>query len=168
MAKLILVFATLAICVFLANASIYRTVVEFEEDDDVNTKMGPQQGKCQREFMQHQQLRGCKQWIRQRAQQGRIGYEADDFELVLDVDLEDDENPMRRPQQPALQMCCNELRQVDKMCVCPTLKQAAQQARLQGMHGPQQVKHMFQTAQNLPKICKIPVGSCQFKASPTY
>ncbi|VVB15965.1 unnamed protein product [Arabis nemorensis] len=166
MAKLILVFVSLALCVLLANASIYRTVVEFEEDDGISNRRGQQQGKCQREFMQHQQLRGCKQWIRQRAQQGRIGYEADDFELVLHVDLEDDENPMPRPHQPALRMCCNELRQVEKMCVCPTLRQAAQQVGFQGRHGPQQVQHMFQTAQNLPKICKIPVGSCQFKASP--
>ncbi|CAE6240801.1 unnamed protein product [Arabidopsis arenosa] len=165
MAKLILVFATFALFILLANASIYRTVVEFEEEDDVSNRPG--QGKCQREFMQHQQLRGCKQWIRKRAQQGRIGYEADDFELTLDVDLEDDENPMGPQQQSSLKMCCNELRQVDKMCVCPTLKKAAQQVRFQGMHGQQQMKHVFQTAQNLPNICKIPaVGSCQFKASP--
>ncbi|CAH8279685.1 unnamed protein product [Arabidopsis lyrata] len=164
MAKLILVFATLALFILLANASIYRAVVEFDEEDDVSN---PQQDKCQREFMQHQQLRGCKQWIRKRAQQGRIGYEADDFELTLDVDFEDDENPTPQQHQPALRMCCNELRQVDKMCVCPTLKKAAQQVRFQGMHGQQQMKHVFQTAQNLPKICKIPaVESCQFKASP--
>ncbi|CAH2069946.1 unnamed protein product [Thlaspi arvense] len=167
MAKLSLVFATLALFVLLANASVYRTVVEFEEEDDVSKQMRPQQGKCQREFMQQQQLRACKRWIRKRAQRGRIGYEADDFELTLDVDLEDDENQMPQRQQPALRMCCKELRQVDRMCVCPTLRQAAQQVSLQGTHGKQQMRHMFRTAKNLPNICNIPaVRSCQFKATP--
>lgn len=84
--------------------------------------------------------------------------------LMFDLDVE---NPMSQHRQPDLRMCCNELKQVDKMCVCPTLKLAAQQVRFQGMHGPQQVKHMFRTAKNLPNICDIPaVGSCQFKASP--
>lgn len=164
MAKLILVFATFALFILLANASIYRAVVEFDEEDDVRD---PQQGKCEKEFMQQQKLRACKQWIRNRAQQGRIGYEADDFELTLDVDLEDDENPTPQHHQPALKMCCNELRLVDKMCVCPTLEKAAQQVRFEGMHGQQLMKHVFQTAKNLPNICRIPaVGSCQFKASP--
>ncbi|XP_023633404.1 LOW QUALITY PROTEIN: 2S seed storage protein 5 [Capsella rubella] len=62
MAKLIHVFATLALFILLAHTSIYRAVVENDEEDDVSN-----------------------------------------------------------PQQ-ALKMCCNELRQVDKMCVCPTLK----------------------------------------------
>ncbi|KAG2299359.1 hypothetical protein Bca4012_010931 [Brassica carinata] len=134
MAKLFLVLATLALFVFLANASIYRTVVEIDDEDDISNQMGTQQGKCLREFMQQQKLTGCKKWIRKRAQQGRIGYEADDFEFTLEVDFEDDENTMPQHHQTALKVCCNELRQVVKMCVCPTLKQATQQVRFQGMH----------------------------------
>ncbi|ESQ42993.1 hypothetical protein EUTSA_v10015934mg [Eutrema salsugineum] len=164
MAKLLLVFATLALFGLLANASIYRTIVEFDEEDDVSNPIRPLQGKCQKEYMQQQQLSACRNWIQKRAQQGRIGYEADDFELTLDLD--DDENQIPQ-QKPALKQCCNELRQVDKMCVCPTLRQAAQQASFQGMHGPGQVKHMFRSAKNLPKICNIrEVESCQFKATP--
>ncbi|XP_010545209.1 PREDICTED: 2S seed storage protein 5-like [Tarenaya hassleriana] len=155
MAKLIVLLATFALFLVLSNASIYRTVVEFDEDD-VNQR-GPQ-GRCQREFQQQQQLRACQQWIRRRAQRGG-GSADDDIELVT----EDDDVNQRTP---ALRQCCNELRQVDRMCVCPVIRHAAQQVRYQGQHQPQQVRQMFQAARNLPNICNIPVGQCQFQATP--
>ncbi|XP_019057681.1 PREDICTED: sweet protein mabinlin-1-like [Tarenaya hassleriana] len=115
-------------------------------------------GRCQREFQQQQQLRACQQWIRRRAQRGG-GSADDDIELVT----EDDDVNQRTP---ALRQCCNELRQVDRMCVCPVIRHAAQQVRYQGQHQPQQVRQMFQAARNLPNICNIPVGQCQFQATP--
>ncbi|EOA18741.1 hypothetical protein CARUB_v10007322mg [Capsella rubella] len=163
--KLFLVSATLALCFLLTNASIYRTVVEFDEDDATNP-MGPyrSQQKCQREFQQAKHLRSCQQWMRQQTRQGRGGSPA----LVDEFDFEDDiENPQQR--QPILQQCCNELQQEDPVCVCPTLKQAARSVRLQGQHGPYQASKILQTAKRLPNICNIPqVGVCPFRASPYY
>ncbi|CAA7049218.1 unnamed protein product [Microthlaspi erraticum] len=161
-AKLILLFASLALFVLLANASTYRTVVEFEEEDGVISRSNSL--KCQLQYYEQEELKGCQLWISKRAQQGRIGYEADDFELTLH---ENDES--RRPQEhhPALKMCCDELRNLDKMCVCHTLKAAALQVKEEGMHQPRQVKHMFSTARNLPDVCDVPeVESCKFDATP--
>ncbi|KAG7546005.1 Bifunctional inhibitor/plant lipid transfer protein/seed storage helical domain superfamily [Arabidopsis suecica] len=83
--KLFLVCATLALCFLLTNASIYRTVVEFEEDDATNP-MGPRQ-RCQKEFQQSQHLRACQRWMQKQTRQGR----GDEFE-------DDMENP-QGPQQ---------------------------------------------------------------------
>ncbi|KFK41317.1 hypothetical protein AALP_AA2G114400 [Arabis alpina] len=163
--KLFLVCTALAFCFLLTNASIYRTVVEFDEDDDTNPigPQGPKQ-KCQKEFQQSQHLRACQQWIRMRAMKPRYGPGADD-----ELDFEDDfENPQGPQQQhPLLQKCCSELRQEEPVCVCPTLKQAAKAVRLQGQHGPFQVSKIFKTARNLPNVCNIPqVDVCPFKAIP--
>ncbi|XP_010539281.1 PREDICTED: 2S seed storage protein 5 [Tarenaya hassleriana] len=158
MAKLIVVLATFALFLLVANASIYRTVVEFDEED---VNQSGQQGQCQREFQQHQQFRACQKWIRQRGQRG--GYAEEDIELVVEED--NDEDDMNQRQQ-SLQQCCRELNQVDRMCVCPVIRHAAQQVRFQGQHQPQQVRQMFRAARNLPNICKIPVGQCQFQATP--
>ncbi|CAL9227020.1 unnamed protein product [Arabidopsis halleri] len=154
--KLFLVCATLALCFLLTNASIYRTVVEFEEDDATNP-MGPRQ-RCQKEFQQSQHLRACQRWMQKQTRQGR----GDEF------DFEDDmENP-QGPQQgyQLLQKCCNELRQEEPVCVCPTLKQAARAVRLQGQHGPLQSRKIYQTAKYLPNVCRIQqVGECPFQTT---
>nr|NP_001392896.1 2S seed storage protein 2-like precursor [Camelina sativa]AFQ32287.1 2S seed storage protein [Camelina sativa] len=161
--KLFLVSATLALCFLLTNASIYRTVVEFDEDDATNRQFRPQQ-KCQREFQQQQHLRACQSWMRQQTRQGRGSGPALDDEFDFQDDIE---NPQQR--HPVLQQCCNELQQEDPECVCPTLKQAARAVRLQGQQGPYQASQILQTAKRLPNICNIPqVGVCPFRASPYY
>jgi len=91
----------------------------------------------------------------QQARQGR----SDEF------DFEDDmENPQGQQQEQQLfQQCCNELRQEEPDCVCPTLKQAAKAVRLQGQHQPMQVRKIYQTAKHLPNVCDIPqVDVCPF------
>ncbi|EOA18499.1 hypothetical protein CARUB_v10007050mg [Capsella rubella] len=156
--KLFLVSATLALCFLLTNASIYRTVVEFDGDEATNP-MGPRQ-RCQKEFQASQHLRACQQLMRQQMRQGRGGVPA----------LDDDEFDMENPQRPyLLQQCCNELQQEEPVCVCPTLKQAAKSVRLQGQHGPFQARKIYQTAKHLPNICNIPqVGVCPFQTIPFF
>ncbi|KAL1203036.1 2S seed storage protein 3 [Cardamine amara subsp. amara] len=162
--KLFLVCATLALCFLLTNASIYRSVVEFDEDDDTKPMgpVGPRQ-KCRKEFQQAQHLRACQKWIKRQMRQGPFD---DEF------DLEDDmENPKGGPQQPRqlLHQCCNELREEEPVCVCPTLKRAAKAVRLQGQHGPFQASKIYRTARNLPQVCSIPqVDVCPFKAIPFF
>ncbi|KAL1203035.1 2S seed storage protein 3 [Cardamine amara subsp. amara] len=156
--KLFLVCTALALCFLLTNASIYRTVVEeFDEDDETNP-MGPRP-KCRKEFQQAQHLRACQRWIKRQMREGPMDDE---------VDFEDDmENPQGGPQQPRqlLHQCCNELREEEPECVCPTLKRAARAVRLQGQHGPFQSRKIYRTARNLPQVCNIPqVDVCPFRA----
>ncbi|KFK43625.1 hypothetical protein AALP_AA1G150300 [Arabis alpina] len=160
--KLFLVSVTLAFFFLLTNASIYRTIVEFDEDDAINP-VGPRvpKQKCRKEFQQAKHLQACQQWILKQSRQPGSG--------PSDLDFEDDfENPQGPQQQdPILQQCCSELRQEENFCVCPTLKRAARavQAQSQGQqHGQQHVTRIFETAKQLPNVCQIPqVGVCTFK-----
>ncbi|CAH2077807.1 unnamed protein product [Thlaspi arvense] len=169
--KLFLVSATLAFFFLLANASIYRTVVEFDEDDSTNQigPFGPQR-KCQKEFRQAEHLRACQQWIHKKATRpgGGPSWALDDeFDFEDDVDMENQQGPQQRP--PLLQQCCSELHQEEPECVCRTLKRAAKAVRSQVQQGqqqghPQVVRRIFSTAQHLPNRCGIPqVGVCPFK-----
>ncbi|CAA7025286.1 unnamed protein product [Microthlaspi erraticum] len=161
--KLFLVSATLALFFLLTNASIYRTIVEFDEDANPMGPQGPIQ-ECRKEFQQEKHLRACQAWIRKQAmQQGGGGGQP----LDVDFDFEDAiANPMG-PQQrpPLLQQCCNELHQEEAICVCPTLRKAAKAVRSQGkLQAPQQV---FQTAKHLPKVCGVQrVSVCPFDQAP--
>nr|NP_001391928.1 2S seed storage protein 4-like precursor [Camelina sativa]AFQ32285.1 2S seed storage protein [Camelina sativa] len=161
--KLFLVCATLALCFLLTNASIYRTVVEF--DEETTNPMGPRQ-RCQREFQQSQHLRACQELMRRQARQGGRGGDEYDWE-------EDMENPQRRQQ--VLEQCCNELRQEDPACVCPTLQQAARSVSIQGQGQGQQrqsqARQIYQTAKHLPNVCRIQqVDVCPFQipSGPSY
>ena len=152
--KIFLVCATFAFCVLLTNASIYRTVVEFDEDDTTD-QIGPFRPpqKCQREFQQEQHLRACQQWIRQQLAGSPFS-----------------ENQWGPQQGPSLrEQCCNELYQEDQVCVCPTLKQAAKSVRVQGQHGPFQSTRIYQIARNLPNVCNMKqIGTCPFIAIPFF
>ncbi|CAH8385309.1 unnamed protein product [Eruca vesicaria subsp. sativa] len=169
--KLFIVSATLAFFFLLTNASIYRTVVEFEEDDATDP-IGPFRPpqKCQKEFQQSQNLRACQQWIHKQAMKPHVGPAA------LDGDFEDDmENP-HGPQErpPLLQQCCNELHQEDTVCVCPSLKHASKevryqvQQRRQQVH-PQIVSRIYQTAAHLPSMCNVQqVSVCPFQPDMSF
>ncbi|KAJ4912408.1 2S seed storage protein 4 [Raphanus sativus] len=164
--KLFLVSATLAFFFLLTNASIYRTVVEFDEDDATNPAGPFRIPRCRKEFQQAQHLRACQQWLHKQAMQVRGGPS-----LALDgeFDFEDDmENPQR---PPLLQQCCNELHQEEPLCVCPTLKGASKAVKqqIQQQQGQQQahqrmVSRIYQTATHLPRVCNIPqVSVCPFQ-----
>ncbi|CAH8317789.1 unnamed protein product [Eruca vesicaria subsp. sativa] len=178
--KLFLVSATLALFFLLTNASIYRTVVEVDEDEATNPSGPFQLPRCRKEFQQAQHLRACQQWLHKQARQSGSPYWTLDGEFDFEDDME--ENPQGRPQQrpPLLQQCCNELHQEEPICVCPTLKRASkavrQQIQQQGQQGQQgqqeqqMVSRIYQTAKHLPNVCNIPqVSVCPFrKASPYY
>ncbi|KAH0942244.1 hypothetical protein HID58_001881 [Brassica napus] len=71
--KLFLVSATLAFFFLLTNASIYRTVVEFDEDDATNPAGPFRIPKCRKEFQQAQHLKACQQWLHKQAMQSGSG-----------------------------------------------------------------------------------------------
>ncbi|CAN8273712.1 unnamed protein product [Cochlearia groenlandica] len=158
--KLFLVSATLAFFFLLANASIYRTVVEFNDEEDTGRQVGPfgpqQKQQCRKEFKEEQHLQACQNWLKMKAMQAGSGpslYELDD--------MESEQGSQRMPR--VLQRCCNELRQEEPVCVCPTLKEASKAVRFQGQHGPEQTRQIYYTAKNLPQVCNIPrVQACPF------
>ncbi|KAJ4880433.1 2S seed storage protein 4 [Raphanus sativus] len=161
--KLFLVSATLAFFFLLTNASIYRTVVEFDEDDTINP-IGPNQ-KCQKEFQQTQHLRPCQQWIHMQAIQPHVPSVLDG-EFHMEDDMENPEVPQR---PPLLQQCCNLLHQEDKICVCPALKHASKEVKSQVQQGqqqgdPQLISRIYETATHLPSICNVQqISVCPFK-----
>ncbi|KAJ0236714.1 Bifunctional inhibitor/plant lipid transfer protein/seed storage helical domain-containing protein [Hirschfeldia incana] len=167
--KLFLVSATLAFFFLLTNASIYRTVVEFDEDDSTNPAGPFRIPKCRKEFQQAQHLRACQQWLHKQAMQSRGGPSWTlDGEFDFEDDMENPQGPQQRP--PLLQQCCNELHQEEPICVCPTLKGASkavkQQIQQQGQQqGHQQmVSRIYQTATHLPRVCNIrQVSVCPFQ-----
>uniref|UniRef100_M4EC63 Bifunctional inhibitor/plant lipid transfer protein/seed storage helical domain-containing protein n=1 Tax=Brassica campestris TaxID=3711 RepID=M4EC63_BRACM len=70
--KLFLVSATLAFFFLLTNASVYRTVVEV--DEDATNPAGPFRiPKCRKEFQQAQHLKACQQWLHKQAMQSGSG-----------------------------------------------------------------------------------------------
>ncbi|CAN6987784.1 unnamed protein product [Brassica rapa subsp. trilocularis] len=168
--KLYLVSATLALFFLLTNASVYRTVVEVDEDDAANPAGPFRIPKCRKEFQQAQHLRACQQWLHKQAMQSGSG---PSWTLDGEFDFEDTaEGSQQRP--PLLQQCCNELHQEEPLCVCPTLKGASkavkQQVRQQGQQGQQGqqmqqvVSRIYETATHLPRVCKIPqVSICPFQ-----
>ncbi|KAG2248450.1 hypothetical protein Bca52824_088078 [Brassica carinata] len=176
---LFLVSATLAFFFLLTNASIYRTVVEVEEDDATNPAGPFRIPKCRKEFQQAQHLRACQQWLHKQAMQSGSGPSWTlDGEFDFEDDMENPQSPQQRP--PLLQQCCNELHQEEPLCVCPTLKgaskavkqQVRQQQGQQGQQLQQVISRIYQTATHLPKVCNIPqVSVCPFQKTmpgPSY
>ncbi|XVF77623.1 hypothetical protein PTKIN_Ptkin14bG0061000 [Pterospermum kingtungense] len=62
MAKLVLLLATFAIVLFLANASIYRTTITVDND----TK-GRQESSCQKQIRKQNNLKYCRQYMEERS-----------------------------------------------------------------------------------------------------
>ncbi|CAN8273716.1 unnamed protein product [Cochlearia groenlandica] len=168
--KLLLVSATLTFFFLLANASIYRTVVEFNDEEDTGRHTGPfgpqQKQQCRKEFKEDQHLQACQNWLRKKAMQAGSGpsLQAGGGPSMFELDdMEREQGSQQMPQM--LEECCNELRQEEPVCVCPTLKQASKAVKIQGQHGSEETRQIYYTAKNLPEICNIrQVGVCPFKA----
>ncbi|CAN8273708.1 unnamed protein product [Cochlearia groenlandica] len=160
--KLFLVSATLAFFFLLANASIYRTVVEFNDEEDTGRQTGPfgpqKIQECRKEFKKEQHLQACQNWLRKKARQAGSGPSLYELE-----DMEREQGSQQMPQM--LEECCNELRQEEPVCVCPSLKQASKAVKIQGQHGSEETRQIYYTAKHLPEICNIrQVDVCPFKA----
>lgn len=133
MAKLILLLATFALFLLLANASI-RTTVEINEDN-------PQgQESCQQQCQQQQQLSHCQMYMRQQSQKGG----------------------QWDNQQQQLHECCRQMQQMDSRCRCQCLEQALRRQQQQ-QYGGQEMQEMYETASQLPRMCNIqPMRGCDF------
>ncbi|KAJ0102517.1 hypothetical protein Patl1_04296 [Pistacia atlantica] len=101
-AKLIVLLFAFAFLLLVANASIYRTTVDVEEE---NSSRGQ---SCQQQFEQQQRFRHfpmCMQQEIKGSQGGRW--------LSTDVNQ----------RQQCFRQCCQELKEVDRRCRCQNLEQ---------------------------------------------
>ncbi|KAJ4726134.1 2S albumin seed storage protein [Melia azedarach] len=141
MAKLTLLLASFALFLLVANASIYRTTVEIDDEN------GREQS-CQEQIQQQQQLRHCQMYMMQRVR----GRQQESW--LLD----------NQQQQQHLRQCCQELQQLDTRCRCQGLEQAARQGQQQ-VRGQEMQEELYETASNIPQRCNIqPRQGCQFSS----
>nr|ARD06081.1 PawS-like protein 1g [Othonna arborescens] len=125
----------------------YGPPVDFDSLD--NSRGGSSPAQCRRQI-QGQQLSHCQMHISQ--QGGRSLVE-------------------KLAQQPALQMCCNQLRQVDEQCQCQAIQQVVQQTLQQQQQGgrrgaqgiqQQQMQQILKKAQMIPNQCNLEIQEyCQ-------
>nr|AFQ93671.1 preproalbumin PawS1 [Viguiera phenax] len=65
---------------------------------------------------------------------------------------------VENPKQQHLNLCCNQLQEVEKQCQCEAIKQVVEQAQKQvqqGQGGQQQVQQMVKKALMLPNQCNL-------------
>nr|AZA04493.1 CBP3 [Moringa oleifera] len=157
MAKFTLLLAIFALFLILANANVYRTTVELDEEPDDN-QQGQQQQQCRQQFLTHQRLRACQRFIRRQTQGGGALEDVEDDVEEIEEVVEPDQ-----ARRPAIQRCCQQLRNIQPRRRCPSLRQAVQLAhQQQGQVGPQQVGQMYRLASNIPAICNLRPMSCPF------
>nr|AFQ93672.1 preproalbumin PawS1 [Iostephane heterophylla] len=151
MAKLALI--VLAILAFVeVSVSGYKTSISTItiEDNGRCTRSNPpicypdgldNPGGCQ---IRIQQLSHCQMHLTQRT--------SFDYKLRMVV------NPRQQEQQQHLNLCCNQLQEVERQCQCEAIKQVAEQAQKQlqqGQGGQQQVQQMVKKALMLPNQCNL-------------
>ncbi|XVF03972.1 hypothetical protein REPUB_Repub05bG0040100 [Reevesia pubescens] len=97
MAKLAVLLATLALVLFLANASITTVTVDSEENP-----WGQPEDSCQQQIMKQNYLKDCQKYIEEKCSSSSYN-------------------------SKHLDSCCEQLERLDRQCRCPGLKQAAMQ-----------------------------------------
>ncbi|OMO96229.1 hypothetical protein COLO4_15402 [Corchorus olitorius] len=132
MAKLAVLLTTLALFLFLANASI-RTAITVENDDE--NPWGHQEGSCQQQIMKQDYLKHCQNYMEEQCSGGRCDY-----------------------NRERINSCCQQLQKLDRQCRCTGLKQAMQQ-QMGGDMG--KVMHeMQQMAESVLSKCNMEPRKC--------
>ncbi|KAJ0044849.1 hypothetical protein Pint_04241 [Pistacia integerrima] len=140
MAKLVILLSAFAVLLLVANASIYRTTVEFEEDSSRGQS-------CQEQFERQQRFRNCQRYVQQEIQGGR--------RLSSDVNQ----------RQQCFKQCCQELQEVDRRCRCQNLEQMVRHQQQQRQLRGEEVEELYETASELPRLCNIsPSQGCQLSS----
>lgn len=152
MAKFTVLVAIFIATLFVVDASIYRATVIFDDVDE-NTDENQSMRRCSHQIQQQQNLRQCKEYIRQRVR----GYRGRGRGLPPADETENQSDQFRR--------CCSQLQQLDSMCRCEGLKIAFQQLQGQGMLRGQDIRQAYFLAQNLPKQCRVSPRQCLIRWS---
>lgn len=154
MAKIALLVAlAFAVIVAFSEVSAYKTTITTTTtiDDNIVDYSGyvsldnPSRSKkqCGREI-QGQQLNHCRMYLTQ----GTSFHQ--------------------QPDQQYLQLCCNQIRQVEEQCQCKAIQELAQQALQQQPQGRKQGGQMQQVLKKvhmLPNQCKLEIQKCQIPIS---
>ncbi|KAJ4726133.1 2S albumin seed storage protein [Melia azedarach] len=146
MAKPTVFLATFTLFLLAANASIYRTTVEIDDENPIRGR------SCQEQIQQQQQLRHCQMHLRQQIRSQREepwGSSSDDNQ-----------------QQQHLRQCCQQLQELDTRCRCQGLEQAVRRQEQQGQLRGQEMQQLYETASNIPRRCNIqPRQGCDLSSS---
>nr|ARD06070.1 PawS-like protein 1b [Dimorphotheca sinuata] len=159
MTKLALVALALAAIVAFSEVSAYTTTITTTTIEDnggtwstVDSLPVPVE-EC-RSQIQGQLLNHCQMHLTQGT--------SFDHKLMMPVSRE------QQQQQEELQLCCNQLRQVDEQCQCQAIQQAFNQAQIQqqqqdvpyGRQQSGQMQQILRKTQMLPNQCKLQVQQC--------
>nr|QRM12803.1 2S albumin [Anacardium occidentale] len=145
MAKLIVLLSAFAVLLLVANASVYRTTVEVEEE---NSSRGQ---SCQQQFEEQQRFRHCQMYMQQEIKGSQGGRW-----LRTGVNQ----------RQECFRQCCQELQEVDTRCRCQNLEQMVRYQQQQGQFRGEEVEELYETASELPRMCNMPpMQGCQFRSS---
>ncbi|KDP39064.1 hypothetical protein JCGZ_00821 [Jatropha curcas] len=144
MAKLTILLASFIALLFLVDASIYRTTLITDENDDNQFPPYDRPTSCQQQIQSQQRLRACQQYLRQQTGSpwGRR--------------FDNEENQMEREE------CCRQLQRMEARCRCDGLRQAIDQLQRRGILGGQDVREAYMLARQLPSECGVSPRQCHF------
>nr|ARD06091.1 PawS-like protein CC.a [Artemisia absinthium] len=170
MAKLALLALAFTAIVAFSEVSAYRTTITTTTVDENCWPFCPVPGasggiwdpiespkQCRRQIQSKQlALDHCEMHITQQSP----------FESKLRMQMA---NPSQ--QEPHLQLCCNQLKNVAQPCQCEAIQQVFEQAQQQQQQkqggrqgrqqgGQQQMQQMLRKAEQLPNDCKLEVQQC--------
>ncbi|XVF03971.1 hypothetical protein REPUB_Repub05bG0040000 [Reevesia pubescens] len=139
MAKLALLLATFALVLFLVNASIYRTTITVDNDDESPGS----QSSCQQQIKKQNYLKHCQKYMEEKCSS-------------------------YNPNSQHLDSCCEQLEKLDRQCRCPGLKQAVQQQmqeqEQQGQMGSEEMQEMYEVAEKIMKKCDMKPRRCEMQS----
>nr|ARD06054.1 PawS-like protein 1a [Tanacetum coccineum] len=171
MAKLALLALAFTAIVAFSEVSGYRTTITTTTVEDNGLPFPPYYSsggiwdpiaspeQCRRQIQSQQlPLDHCQMHITQQSP----------FESQLRMPVA---NP--RQQEPHLQLCCNQLKNVAEPCQCEAIQQVFEQAQQQQKQGgrqgrqqggQQQMQQMLRKAQQLPNDCNLQVQQCPIRS----
>ncbi|XVE80308.1 hypothetical protein DITRI_Ditri14bG0129300 [Diplodiscus trichospermus] len=136
MAKLTLLLATFALVLFLANASIYRTTITVDNDQNRPGR----ESSCEQQIRQQSYLEHCQRYIEENCSS----------------------RSYNRPSRH-LDSCCEQLQNLDRQCRCPGLERAVQKQLEESEFGreEEEKQEMYQVAEKLLEKCEVEPRRCQ-------
>ncbi|KAL4580191.1 hypothetical protein LXL04_016375 [Taraxacum kok-saghyz] len=168
MAKLAILALAFTAIVAFAEVSAYTTTTittVIEEEPTTGSRSQSQGQQCRRQIPS-QQVSHCQMHITE----GSSSFQ-DDQTIRMPVDP--------RQQQPHLQLCCQQLQNVEEECQCDAINQAFEEAQRRQQReqqqqggrrggqeqqgGRQMMQQMTRRAEQIPNQCKLQVQQCRIQ-----
>ncbi|EOY12555.1 hypothetical protein QUC31_001875 [Theobroma cacao] len=145
MAKLGLLLATLALVLFLGNASVYHTTVTVDSEEN---PWGSKESSCQKQIKKQNYLKHCQEYMEEQSRGSGSSSSRERYS---------------RPVSKHLDSCCQQLEKLDTPCRCPGLKQAVQQQAEEGEFGREELQEMYETVDKIMNKCDVEPGRCNLQ-----